>query len=222
MELTRRQEAILEIVKKEGPITGERIAERLSLTRATLRPDMAILTMTGLVTARPRVGYYYSGKSPGRVIAERLHQIKVADVKSLPVVVTERCSVYDTVVTMFVEDVGTLFVVNEKGLLEGVVSRKDLLKSTIGAQDVHKLPVSVIMTRMPNVVTVDPGDFRLDGGKETGRPRDRCRGGRPPRFRRRREKGAGGCRAPFENQHNEAVRGARGREVEKGGAAWPK
>jgi len=158
LELTRRQEAILEIVKKEGPITGERIAERLSLTRATLRPDMAILTMTGLVEARPRVGYYYSGKSPDRVIAERLHQTKVADVKSVPVVVTERCSVYDAVVTMFVEDVGTLFVVNEEGLLEGVVSRKDLLKSTIGAQDVHRLPVSVIMTRMPNVITVDPGD----------------------------------------------------------------
>ncbi len=158
MELTRRQEAILEIIKREGPITGEQIAERLSLTRATLRPDMAILTMTGLIEARPRVGYYYSGKSLGRVIAEKLHQTKVMDVKSVPVVVPEKCSVYDAVVTMFVEDVGTLFVVNEGGLLEGVISRKDLLKSTIGAHDIHKLPVSVIMTRMPNIITVEPED----------------------------------------------------------------
>ncbi|MEW6424346.1 MAG: helix-turn-helix transcriptional regulator [Bacillota bacterium] len=158
MELTRRQEAILEIVKKEGPITGEQIAERLSLTRATLRPDMAILTMTGLIEARPRVGYYYSGKSLSRVIAEKLHQTRVADVKSVPVVVPEKSSVYDAIVTMFIEDVGTLFVVNEGGLLEGVISRKDLLKSTIGAHDIHKLPVSVIMTRMPNIITVEPDD----------------------------------------------------------------
>ena len=156
MELTRRQEAILEIVKRNSPITGEQIAERLSLTRATLRPDMAVLTMTGLLGARPRVGYYYSGKSPNRVIAEKLFQIKVGDVKSVPVVVPEHCSVYDAIVTIFTEDVGTLFVVKEGGFLEGVISRKDLLKSTMGNQDIHKLPVNVIMTRWPNIITVEP------------------------------------------------------------------
>lgn len=146
----------MEIVKSEGPITGEQIAERLNLTRATLRPDMAILTMSGLLEARPRVGYFYSGKTPGRVVAEKLHRIKVADVKSVPIVVSEQCSIYDAVVTMFIEDVGTLFVVREGGLLEGVISRKDLLKSTLGGQDIHKLPVGVVMTRMPNVVTTTP------------------------------------------------------------------
>ncbi|NHM27358.1 helix-turn-helix transcriptional regulator [Desulfofundulus sp. TPOSR] len=158
MELSKRQEAILEIVKKEGPITGEQIAERLSLTRATLRPDMAILTMAGLLEARPRVGYYYSGKTPNKVIAEKLHRIKVGEVKSIPVVVSEHCSVYDAVVTMFIEDVGTLIVVREGGILEGVISRKDLLKITLGGQDIHKLPVGVVMTRMPNVITVGPDD----------------------------------------------------------------
>lgn len=156
MELTKRQEAILEIVKKEGPITGEQIAERLKLTRATLRADMAILTMAGLLEARPRVGYYYSGRTPGKLIAEKLHRIKVGEVKSVPVVVSERCSVYDAVVTMFIEDVGTLIVVREGGILEGVVSRKDLLKTTLGGQNIHQLPVGVVMTRMPNVVTVGP------------------------------------------------------------------
>jgi len=156
LELSKRQEAILEIVKKEGPITGEQIAERLSLTRATLRPDMAILTMSGLLEARPRVGYYYSGKTPGSVLAEKLHSIKVGEIKSVPVVVPEECSIYDAVVTMFIEDVGTLIVVREGGILEGVVSRKDLLKTTLGGQDIHKLPVGVIMTRMPNVITAEP------------------------------------------------------------------
>lgn len=156
MELTRRQETILEIVKKSGPITGEQIAERLSLTRATLRPDLAILTMAGLLEARPRVGYFYSGKSPSRVVAEKLHGVPVGAVNSVPVVVPENCSVYDAIVTMFIEDVGTLFVVKEGGLLEGVISRKDFLKITLGGQDINKLPVGVLMTRMPNIVTTSP------------------------------------------------------------------
>jgi len=155
MEFSKRQEAILEIVKKQGPITGEQIAEKLSLTRATLRPDMAILTMSGVIGARPRVGYYFSGKTPNRIITERLHKVKVGEIKSLPVVVGEKCAVYDAVVTMFTEDVGTLFVVSEGGLLEGVVSRKDLLKTTLGGHDIHKLPVGVIMTRMPNIIYTD-------------------------------------------------------------------
>ena len=152
MEFSKRQEAILEIVKKQGPITGEQIAEKLSLTRATLRPDMAILTMTGVLGARPRVGYYYSGKTPGKIMAEKLHGVKVGDIKSVPVVVNEKCAVYDAVVTMFTDDVGSLFVVSEGGLLEGVISRKDLLKITLGGHDIHKLPVGVVMTRMPNVI----------------------------------------------------------------------
>ncbi|MEW5952384.1 MAG: helix-turn-helix transcriptional regulator [Bacillota bacterium] len=158
MELTRRQEIILDIVKKEGPITGEQVAERLNLTRATLRPDMAILTMSGLLEARPRVGYFYSGKTTGRVFAEKLHRVTVGEIKSVPIVVPEQCSVYDAIVNMFIEDVGTLFVVSEGGILEGVISRKDFLKSTLGGQDIHKLPVGVFMTRMPNVITVSPGE----------------------------------------------------------------
>ncbi len=156
MQLTKRQETIFEIVKSSGPITSEQIAEKLSLARATLRPDLAILTMAGLLEARPRVGYFYSGKSPNRVVAEKLHKVLVSDVKSLPVVVSEKCSVYDAVVTMFIEDVGTLFVVREGGVLEGVISRKDLLKTTLGGQDIHKLPVGVVMTRMPNVLYTTP------------------------------------------------------------------
>jgi len=156
MELSPRQETILDIVRREGPITGEHIAERLNLTRATLRPDMAILTMAGLVEARPRVGYYMSNKSQGRLQTEHLHRVRVGDIKSVPVAVMEHCSVYDAAVTIFMEDVGTLFVVREGGILEGVVSRKDFLKVSLGGQDMHKLPVSVIMTRMPNVVVVEP------------------------------------------------------------------
>lgn len=156
----------MEIVKNFGPITGEQIAEKLSLTRATLRPDLAILTMAGLLEARPRVGYFYSGKSQNRVVADKLREILVTSVKSVPVVVSEKCSVYDAVVAMFIEDVGTLIVVKEGGLLEGVVSRKDLLKTTLGGQDIHKLPVGVIMTRMPNILYTTPEESVWSAAKK--------------------------------------------------------
>ncbi|MDQ1145006.1 putative ArsR family transcriptional regulator [Bacillus sp. SORGH_AS 510] len=58
----------MQIVKESGPITGEQIADQLSLTRATLRPDLAILTMAGFLDARPRVGYFYTGTIRGSII----------------------------------------------------------------------------------------------------------------------------------------------------------
>lgn len=76
INLTSRQERIIQIVKDDGPITGENIAEQLNLTRATLRPDLAILTMSGILDARPRVGYFFSGKSTMQVIGESIKKKK--------------------------------------------------------------------------------------------------------------------------------------------------
>ncbi|MDK2835647.1 MAG: DeoR family transcriptional regulator, catabolite repression regulator [Thermosediminibacterales bacterium] len=114
--------------------------------------------MAGILDARPRVGYFYAGKSILNFVAEHLRKTKVKDIKGLPVIIQENTSVYDAVVTLFLEDVGTLFVTNEKGGLSGVVSRKDLLKIAIGNMDIHKVPVGIIMTRMPNIITVSPED----------------------------------------------------------------
>lgn len=155
MELTKRQERIVEIVKQEGPITGRQIADKLSLIRATLRPDLTLLTMAGILEARPRVGYYFTGKTPANLIAKAIRNIKVGDVKSVPVVVKNNATVYDAVVCMFLEDVGTLFVVKEGGFLDGVISRKDLLKTALGGADINKMPIGVVMTRMPNLITTD-------------------------------------------------------------------
>ena len=151
IELNNRQETILQIVKDNGPITGEHIAEKLNLTRATLRPDLAILTMAGYLDARPRVGYFYTGKSSTQLLTDSLKKIVVKDYQSIPVVVNENISVYDAIVTVFLEDVGTLFVVDDKLLLVGVLSRKDLLRASIGKQELSSLPVNIIMTRMPNI-----------------------------------------------------------------------
>ncbi|MBL5800789.1 helix-turn-helix transcriptional regulator [Bacillus sporothermodurans] len=165
IELNKRQETILQIVKDNGPITGEHIAEKLNLTRATLRPDLAILTMAGYLDARPRVGYFYTGKSSAQLLTESLKNIFVKDYQSMPVVVNENISVYDAIVTVFLED-GTLFVVDENLLLVGVLSRKDLLRASIGKQELSSLPVNIIMTRMPNITMCKKDDLLIDVAKK--------------------------------------------------------
>ncbi|AXF54701.1 helix-turn-helix transcriptional regulator [Salicibibacter kimchii] len=162
MELTDRQERILEIVKNEGPITGEQIADHLSLTRATLRPDLAILTMVGFLGARPRVGYYFTGKTGTEVPLATIKERKVGEYQSIPVVVDESDSVYDAISAMFLEDVGTLFVVDRASRLAGVLSRKDLLRASIGNQDLESMPVSIIMTRMPNITVCTKDDLLIE------------------------------------------------------------
>ncbi|WP_409270690.1 helix-turn-helix transcriptional regulator [Neobacillus sp. SCS-31] len=166
LELNKRQDQILQIVKENGPITGENIAEKLNLTRATLRPDLAILTMAGFLDARPRVGYFYTGKSGDQLLSEKLQKIMVSDYQSRPVVVNENVSVYDAIVTMFLEDVGTLFVVDEKSILAGVLSRKDLLRASLGKQELTALPVNIIMTRMPNITVCRKEDLLTDVAKK--------------------------------------------------------
>ncbi|MBG9654793.1 helix-turn-helix transcriptional regulator [Cytobacillus firmus] len=166
IELNKRQEKIIEIVKENGPITGESIAEQLSLTRATLRPDLAILTMAGYLDARPRVGYFYTGKTGAQLLTENLQKLFVRDYQSIPVVVNENVSVYDAIVTMFLEDVGTLFVVDQGSLLVGVLSRKDLLRASIGKQELNSIPVNIIMTRMPNITMCEKDDLLIEVAKK--------------------------------------------------------
>ncbi|OIQ61579.1 transcriptional repressor CcpN [Moorella thermoacetica] len=158
MQLSPRQEQIIAIVKRSGPITSQQIAAELNLTRATLRPDLAILTMAGILEARPRVGYFLSSKPSQALVAEEIKKIRVGDIKGLPRVIRAGASVYEAIVSMFLEDVGTLTVVDDEGHLEGVVSRKDLLKAAIGGGDLQKMPVSVIMTRMPNIICTTPDE----------------------------------------------------------------
>jgi CBS domain-containing protein len=156
----------VDIVKEKEPITSEQIAEKLNLTRAALRPDLSILTMSGILEARPRVGYFFTGKTALSFISEKINSITVDEIKAVPVVINEEASVYDAIVQLFLEDVGTIFVVQDDGSLSGLVSRKDLLKIAIGNADIHKIPVGIIMTRMPNLVTLAPEETAYDAAKK--------------------------------------------------------
>ncbi|GAB2720045.1 helix-turn-helix transcriptional regulator [Paenibacillus thermoaerophilus] len=123
-----------------------------------MRSDLAILVMLGLVEAKPKVGYF-----PGKKLerehpqAARLLDMRVKDVMSLPSVVRSSDTVSDAAVTIFMRDVGSLAVLDEEGLLTGVVSRKDLLKVFLaGGANAGQLPVVTAMTRQANLVTVEP------------------------------------------------------------------
>lgn len=166
IKLTKRQEEIVQIVKEDGPITGEQIAEKLKLTRATLRPDLAILTMAGSLEARPRVGYFFNKDKERPFQPTEILNLKVNDYKGHPIVVQKSSSVYDAIVQMFLEDVGTLYAVTSEGGLAGVISRKDLLRASIGNKNLEYLPVSVIMTRMPNIITVKPEEKLIQAARK--------------------------------------------------------
>lgn len=165
MKLSPRQEEIISLVKENQPITSEAIAEKLGVTRAALRADLAVLTMIGSLDARPKVGYVYNGKAAIGMIYQNISKIKVSEIMSKPVTASEDTMVYDAIVYLFLNDVGTLFIENN-GVITGAVSRKDFLKISIGGTDIHKVPVGVIMTRMPNIICADKDDNAYDVAKK--------------------------------------------------------
>ena len=157
IKLSPRQEQIIKLVKEQEPMTSENLASMLGVTRAALRPDLAILTMTGILEAKPKVGYICSQKTSHSLVYDYIMNIKVKDIMSKPVAVDENTTVYDAIVHLFLNDVGTLFVLNGDVLI-GAVSRKDFLKMAMGGTDMHKVPVGIIMTRMPNIIFVEQED----------------------------------------------------------------
>jgi CBS domain-containing protein len=166
LELSRRQKQIVHIVKEKSPITSGDIAKKLGLSRAALRPDLSVLTMAQILDAKPKVGYTYKGKSEVRPWIEYIEGIKISDIMSQAVCVKENDTLYDTIVAMFLKDVDTLFVRNGAGYLAGVVSRKDILKCMMGGCDVNRVPIGIVMTRMPNVVTVFGDESILHAAKQ--------------------------------------------------------
>ena len=153
--LSERQETILQIVKENSPITGQHIANRLHVTRAALRSDLAILTMLGLIDARPKLGYFFTGNKEKDLLSRAITDITIDSCLSQPVIVGEHTSAYDAIIAMFTEDAGTVFVGTDN-ILAGVVSRKDLLKTAMGSNDLRALPVRMVMTPVSKVIYAQP------------------------------------------------------------------
>ncbi|MGX7014078.1 helix-turn-helix transcriptional regulator [Vagococcus silagei] len=165
MQLSERQKKIIDIVKNNEPISGDRIAEQLGLTKPTLRSDLAVLTMTGILDARPKVGYVYSGLTFDPLLQDQLFKTPISSMMSSPVLCYPDTSVRDATTSLFMYDSGSLYVVDpESKALLGVVSRKDLLRSLLNNHD-NDLAITVIMSRMPNLVTVTEDTTVLKAGE---------------------------------------------------------
>ena len=165
IKLTNRQEKILELLTTDQAMTGYQIDEKLSVSRATLRPDLAILSMRGLMAGKPRVGYVLNTDGAKEENNAALEKQLVSDFKGRPVAINETASLYDAVVHLCLEQTSSLYVVNSAGHLKGALSKKDLLLSAINNDNLENLPVSVIMARMPNLVTVTLEDTLLTAAK---------------------------------------------------------
>ncbi|MBO0468939.1 helix-turn-helix transcriptional regulator [Enterococcus sp. DIV0242_7C1] len=164
MKLTSRQLEIIKIVKENEPISGDSIASTLGLSRATLRSDLAILTMTGLLDARPKVGYFYTGQTIEPLLYEKLYKKTVEDILLPPILIHQGTTVYDAVTNLFMYDVGSLYVKDDSDELIGVLSRKDLLRAAISNPNTEKTPVAMIMSRMPNIITITKDRTILEAG----------------------------------------------------------
>ena len=141
MDLTERQKKILIMLKEKSLLSGDEIAQNLNVTKSALRTDFSILTGLKLITAKQNKGYIYNECTIKRV----------RDCMSPQNSINVKTSVYDAIIHLFNFDLGTLIVVeNEK--LVGIISRKDLLKAALNRKNIEKIPVSIIMTRMPNIV----------------------------------------------------------------------
>jgi CBS domain-containing protein len=154
MVFDERQKTIIEIVKNHEPITSEKIASLLNVTRSTLRTDLSILTKMHILEARPKVGFCYVGDQLPSQLVNDVQKTRVSDIMGRSVAIDEKVSIYDAIVTMFLEDVGTIFVLSDN-CLAGVISRKDFIKAAIGGSDLKSMPVGIIMTRMPNIIVAE-------------------------------------------------------------------
>lgn len=165
MELTKRQKDIIEIIERSESITGEDIAKELNVTRSALRSDFLVLTNLEMIISRKRVGYSINKDHKKKSTLNEIGELEIKFVMSVAVNLEETVSVYDAIVTMFEKDVGSIFITKDN-YLSGVISRKDLLKVSIGKRDITKIPIHLIMTRMPNVVFAFENDKIKDVARD--------------------------------------------------------
>lgn len=143
------------------------------MSKATLRPDLAILKRAGIICAKPKVGYYYDSSkqstqlmpNPREEAGKCFSRMAVHDWMGVPAVISTNVSAFDASAELFMRDVGSLFITDEKEGLVGIVSRKDLLRVAIGGGDMKSIPITMIMSRKPNLIFVFENDSLFHAAK---------------------------------------------------------
>lgn len=165
MQLSKRQQDIVELVKEADVLTADGIAEQLSLSKSTLRSDLAVLSSIGILEAKPKVGYIYQDMLDRKIPSEMIEQQKVAMIMSKPLLIEATATIEEAIVSLFECDSGSLIVVDQQHSLKGIVSRKDLLRFLINGSSDFTTPIALMMTRMPNVITAFDDDTIIDAAR---------------------------------------------------------
>lgn len=155
MELSPRQQQILDIVKAQQPLSGEKIAEELGISRATLRSDLSFLTLAGILQAAPKIGYTYAGSQVEPFLFDETFHTPVSQLLVPPLLIDQSTPIREAITNLFMYNVRAIFVIDEQGLLIGTLNQKDLLRGSL-TTSIDQTPVAVCMTRLANVVTVTP------------------------------------------------------------------
>lgn len=157
MKLSNRQKEIIEYVKASAPITGDQIADELNLSKATIRPDLTLLTSTEILIAKPKVGYLYNKHYVTPFLITDIAQKTVEEVMKVPIIIDIETPISEAINLVFLEDTGSLYVTQD-GDLAGIVSRKDLLKAAMMGKNANELSISFVMSRSPNIITLRHDD----------------------------------------------------------------
>lgn len=155
MELSPRQQQILDIVKAQQPLSGEKIAEELGISRATLRSDLSFLTLAGILQAAPKIGYTYTGSQIEPFLFDETFHTGISELMVPPLLIEQSTPIREAITNLFMYNVRAIFIVDEQKMLIGTLNQKDLLRGSLTTSN-DQTPVAVCMTRLANVVTVTP------------------------------------------------------------------
>lgn len=157
MKLSERQKEIIKFVKENAPMTGDQIAQELNLSKATIRPDLSLLTSAEILIAKQKVGYLYNRHYVTPFLISDKAQQSVEEVMKVPIIIDQETPIREAINLVFLEDSGSLYITDNQELV-GIVSRKDLLKAAMMGPDANDLSVSFVMSRMPNLITLRHDD----------------------------------------------------------------
>ena len=120
--------------------------------------------MTGVLEARQKIGYIYSGRSEDSLLTDAFAEYQVKDIMIEALTTYAKTSVNEAITQLFMYDAGSLYIIDPNDqTLQGLVSRKDLLRSSIGQP--ADTPLGVIMTRMPNIIVIQPDQSILEAAR---------------------------------------------------------
>ncbi len=165
MDFTKRQTQIIDMLKQDSPLTSQKIADNLLLSVSTIRPDLRFLTSVSVLDARPKVGYEYKGNRLLGFDYEALYKMPIANILLPATEIKANDTLQDAVSKLFLKDVGSLYVVDNQSNLVGLISRKDLLRASLNNSNIQSMLASVVMTRMPNIITATADMSVFEAGR---------------------------------------------------------